>query len=202
MNAVAIPKPAASFAGGFYAGRILISGVAYALIVAPKAEGHRVDVKWNGSYKMVEGATSFNDGLANTIAMAEAGSELAQWALGLRIGGQSDWYIASQDEKEIIHRNLKPGLGKNSLWGRSGINVSAIPPTYPYTLDLPAQTDIELFRTGGAEAFDEEAYWTSTQHAADSNNAYSQYFDNGNQDGWSKGSKLRARAVRRLPVSA
>lgn len=201
MNAVAIPQAAAPFAGGFYGGRILISGVAYALIVAPKAEGHRVDVKWNGSYKMVEGSTSFNDGLANTIAMADAGSELAQWALGLRIGGLTDWYIGSQDEMEIVYRTVKPGTAKNSLWGRSGINVSAIPPTYPYTLDFPAQTQDKLVRTGGAEAFDEVAYWTSTQHAADGDYAYCQDFVNGFQFSWSKDDKLRARAVRRLPVS-
>lgn len=200
MNAEAIPPAATPFAGGFYGGRILISGIAYALVVAPKAEGHRVDVEWSGSYKTVEGARSYNDGLANTIAMAEAGSELARWALGLRIGGLSDWYIGSQDEMEVIYRTLKPGAATNSLWSRSGINVSAIPPTYPYTLDFPAQTQDELFRTGGAEAFDEVAYWTSTQHASDSDYAWLQTFDDGYQDYWYKYNELHVRAVRRLAI--
>ena len=42
MNAqsIDIPPPAAApLEGGFYAGRILITGILYALIVAPKAEG-------------------------------------------------------------------------------------------------------------------------------------------------------------------
>lgn len=87
-----------AMAGGFYAGRIrLDDGTVYALIVAPKAEGEHKPAQWIGGYKDVPGAISYNDGLANTGAMAEAGSDLARWARDLRIGGHDDWYLPSQD---------------------------------------------------------------------------------------------------------
>lgn len=186
--------------GGFYAGRIMIAGAAYALVVASKAAGEHADCVWNRSQKVVEGALSYNDGLANTLAMVAAGSALAKWAQELNIDGNDDFYLPSVDELEVIYRNLKPGTQSNSLWARSGINVSAIPPTYPYTESLPVQTANELFRTGGAEAFDEVPYWTSTQHASRSDCAWGQYFGYGDQYGWIKSGKLRARALRRLPL--
>jgi len=200
MNAVSLPSYGSPLGGGFFAGRILIASVAYALIVAPKAEGDFAPTEWIEDYKDVPGARSFNDGLANTAAMAVAGSELAKRARDLRIGGFEDWYVASQDETEICYRNLKPGTDENSLYMRSGINVSAIPPTYPYSLDFPKQTESELFRTGGSEAFEEVDYWTSTQHASLSYDAWSQLFADGTQDGWFKDNHYRARVVRRLAI--
>lgn len=70
--------------GGFYAGRIRIGDQVFALIVAPKADGEHKDAPWNDTYSTVEGAKSYFDGLANTEAMAGAGSELAKWVRGLR----------------------------------------------------------------------------------------------------------------------
>lgn len=190
----------APMAGGFYAGRVLIANIAYALIVAPKELGEKTNIGWNDAYTRVDGARSYFDGFANTRAMAEAGSKLAAWALALNIDGVNDWYLGSQDETEILYRNLKPGTDANSQWGRSGINVSAIPPTYPYQAESPLQTTCPLFQSGGAEAFEEAEYWTSTQHASVSDFAWYQDFSNGGQDYWDKGHKLRARVVRRLPL--
>jgi hypothetical protein len=48
--------------------------------------------------------------------------------------------------------------------------------------------------------FQPSAYWLGEQHAADSNYAWRQFFDNGNQYYWFKSIKLRARAVRRLII--
>lgn len=186
--------------GGYYGGRVLSNDQPFALIVAPKALGERKNVAWNRSLKSIAGALSWNDGLANTQAMAEGGSELAQWALGLTIHGHSDYYIASQDEKEILYRKLKPTAEPNSQWARSGINLSALPPTRPYTEGSPGQTEIEIFQSGGSEAFEAEAYWTSTQRAANSGYAWTQHFFNGYQDYWYKTIKLRARVVRRLAI--
>ena len=186
--------------GGFYAGRILVDGKPYAIIVAPKDEGERTDVEWNDDYKDVSGAKSWNDGLANTDAMAAAGSKLALWARDLRIAGHADWYLPSQDELEIMYRNLKPTTAENSQWARSGINLSAIEPTRPYTPDSPAQTMTEAFQHGGAQAFEPEWYWSSTQHASYSSNAWSQDFGDGDQGHYDKYYEGRARAVRRLPL--
>jgi hypothetical protein len=169
--------------GGFYAGRIRIGDEVRALIVAPKAEGELQDIAWNGNYYSIEGAQSYNDGLANTIAMAEAeaGSKLGKWARDLRIGGNDDWYIPSLDELEVIYRSLKPTTDENYCYMRSGINLNAVTPTHPYTPEFPLQTQAELFQAGGAEAFDPRWYWTSTQHASDSGSAWYQDFNNGHQ---------------------
>ncbi len=187
--------------GGFFAGKINIGGHTYALIVAPKAEGEREDVQYNAEYvNEITGAKSFNDGLTNTNAMADAGSDLAKWARGLQIGGFDDWYIPSQDELEVIYRNLKPTSNANSFYMRSGINASAVPPTHPYTKSEPARTFAAAFQDGGEEAFANMYYWTSTQHAAYSGDAWSQSFDNGFQLSYLTYYQLRARAVRRVLI--
>lgn len=205
MNAPATPEITTilgtALAGGFYAGRIRQDdGRIYALFVAPKAEGEHAPAIWIPDYQAVPGAQSYNDGLANTQAMAAAGSQLAQWALGLSIGGCNDWYLPSQDELEIIYRNLKPTEDENSGWYRSGMNPSAVEPTRPYLPTAPLQTPASLFQAGAAEAFEADWYWTSTQHAANSDCAWYQHFDDGNQDDYCTSLKLRARAVRRLPI--
>jgi hypothetical protein len=187
-------------AGGFYAGTINVGGVIYALIVAPKAEGEHKNIAWNGSTKSVARALSYCDGRANTLAMAEDGSELAKWALALRIGGHDDWYLPSQDELEILYRAFKPTEEQNWCYARSGINLSAVPPTRPYTPEVPVKTVHEAFQAGGAEAFDAAWYWSSTQYASGSDCAWRQGFSYGGQYDGHKGIKLRARAVRRLPI--
>ncbi len=195
-----LPVIGTSMGGGFYAGSIRIADQVFALIVSPKAAGEHQPTVWIPKTKDVQGAKSYNDGLTNTQAMAEAGSNLAKWALGLEIGGENDWYLPSQDELEIIYRNLKPTIDTNSCYARSGINLSAFDPTSPYTPDLPNQTLAEPFQNGGAEAFDDNWYWSSTQHVSDSDYAWYQHFDHGDQYYDYASSKLRARAVRRLPI--
>ena len=195
-----LPIIGTSMGDGFCAGRIrLDDGQVFALIVAPKAEGQKAPSIWIPDYKEVPGALSFNDGLANTKAMAEAGSKLAKWALDLRIAGH-DWYIPSQDELELCYRNLKPTADQNYCSARSGTNLSAVPPTRPYTPASPAQTNAEPFRKDGDESFDSAWYWSSTQHAAYSGYAWSQTFDDGFQYYFSPNNKLRARAVRRFAI--
>ena len=204
MNTAVQEKPmliGAPRNGGFYAGKILVDAQAFALIVAPKLEGQvAINVAWIDGYKDVPGALSYNDGLANTKAMAAAGSDLAKWALDLRIAGHDDWYIPSLDELEVIYRNLKPGTRENYCWARSGINMSAIPPTPPYTPGFPVQTLAEAFLAGGAEAFEEEWYWTSTRFVADKDWAWCQSFGHGTQSYDLISGELRARAVRRLAI--
>lgn len=202
MNAVteqaAVLVIGAAIGGGFFAGRIRVGEEMFGLIVAPKSEGEHKDTPWNKSLKRVEGAISYFDGRANTIAMAEADSKLAKWALGLKIDGHDDWYLPSVDELELIYRNLKPTTDENDCWMRSGINLSSIPPQYPYTPDSPRQTEVEAFRKGGVEALDPVWYWTSTQFEPDSDYAWDQYFGHGGQGYNGKASSSRARAVRRI----
>lgn len=99
-------KPGTAFAGGFYAGRFYIGADPYTLIVAPKAEGQFEPMPWNGSLKSVAGATSYCDGLANTKAMAKAGSALAKKILKLRIGGFDDWHLPSRLQSLMAFHEL------------------------------------------------------------------------------------------------
>ena len=184
--------------GGFYAGRILIDGKPYALIVAPKGEGEHEDTELLGDGVGSNVARSPNDGLANTKQLAAEGSELAQWAIDLRIAGHDDWYLPSQDELEIIYRNLKPTTRENWIYNRSGMNLSAIEPTRPYTDIFPLQTTAELFKDGAAQAFDGVWYWSSS--LVGSGYAWVQAFGVGTQSIWGISSYYRARAVRRLAI--
>lgn len=188
------------FGGGFYVGRFFLDGVEHALIVAPKKEGQHDDMPWNKSDDLVKGAMSFCDGLANTEAMVKADSDLAKWARALNIEGYADWYLPSMDELEICYRYLKPNTSENSLYARSGINVSVFPATYPYSANPAKQTKAKSFRDGGKEEFDTVWYWSSTQHASSSDCAWGQHFVNGSQDSGHEGSSYRARAVRRIKI--
>lgn len=189
--------PGTPFAGGFYAGRIRIADQIFALIVAPKAEGE-FEEAWNGSTKAVEDAASYFDGRANTLAMAAAGSELAKNALRMQTGGFNDWYIPSRDELELCYRNLKPTTETN--YSYRGDNPSSIPVGYIYTRDCPAQTQTDAFKAGGAEAFSDEWYWTSTQGAAYPDCAWMQLFGYGGQSIGHESYECRARAVRRFLI--
>ena len=99
-------KPGIAFGGGYYACRFFIDDQAYALIVAPKATGAIDPMPWIESTANVAGATSYNDGLANTAAMVKAGSALAKKITGLRIGKFKDWYLPSRLESLIAHHEL------------------------------------------------------------------------------------------------
>ena len=67
-----IPTTAGTpFAGGIYAGRFFVGAQRYALIAAPANVGELAATAW-GRLKKIADATSYNDGLANTQAMAKA----------------------------------------------------------------------------------------------------------------------------------
>jgi hypothetical protein len=190
--------PGTPFAGGFYVGCIAVAGVVHALIVSPKAEGTSKGA-WNTTYDAVDGATSYFDGLANTKAMAEAGSELGKWATGLSIAGFNDWYIPSRDELELLYRHFKPTSDENYVF-RNGDNPSSLPVGYPYTDTAPPQTPLGAFQEGGEEALSAEWHWSSTQRATDSGYAWMQNFSGGNQGTSHMYGEFAARAVRRLVI--
>ena len=70
---------------------------------------------WAESTANVTGAISYNDGLANTLAVVKAGSALAKKITELSIGKFKDWYLPSRLELLIAHHELastkafKPG---------------------------------------------------------------------------------------------
>jgi len=191
-----LPAIGAPLGGGFYNSLFRIGNDTYASIISPKAEGD-LEGEYGGYGDKID-ASSCNDGLANTDAMASNGSGLAQKIRALRIADLDDWYLWSRDEQEMAHRNFKPTAYKNYCSFRDGDNASSIPAGYPYTEESPAQTTVEAFKEGGAEAFEAAWYWSSTQDSSDC--AYVQYFGDGDQSYDRKDSSDRARAVRRLLV--
>lgn len=202
MNAIiptTLPAIGTPMPGGFFTGAVMLNGQRHAIITASKKLGELRGV-WHQDYADVHGAKSCIDGMANTLAMAEAGSELAKQVLALEIEGLKDFFIPPQDVEELQYRAFKPTRNKNSQYGRSGINVSAVTPTYPYSPDFPAQTILQAFQEGGEEAFEPELYWSSTQHADYSDCAWYQGFSYGGQLSSYKSSQLLVRAVRSQPI--
>lgn len=191
----------APFEGGFYGGRIVSHGgrKVFAVVWAPKALGE-AEMIWLPSYKDVPNARSSFHSMDNTRAMAEAGSPLAQWALGLEIAGHKDWCIPARDVLELGYRHLKPTTDQTGCHFRDGDNPSSLPVGYPYANgDAPVQTTAEAFRKGGAEAFDQVLYWSSTQYS--SYYAWDQYFTYGSQSNFHKKFVARARAVRLIQLN-
>jgi hypothetical protein len=196
MNILEVPGIGQPLNGGFFAGLINCEGSNFAIIVAPKALGLKPEIQWGG-YGSSIGATSYNDGRVNTLALAENNHDLGHWALALNINEYNDWYIPSRDELEIIYRNLKPSDRENSCTFRDGENPSAIQyaDRYPYLPTSPAQTVAVEFKSNGSEAFDHSWHWSSTQYSA--HDAWIQYFGDGNQHGIHEDDTCAARAVRR-----
>ncbi len=119
------------------------------------------------------------------------------------IGGFTDWYVPAKNELEIVYFNLKPDATSNDT--SSGINPNAIPArASAYTSGNPAQTTSTLFQSGGNEAFSTTAigYWSSTGFNSagffSSGGAWSQRFDNGQQNCFSRSNGATARAIRRV----
>lgn len=198
--AIQVPKTIGTpFEGGFYGGNIKIGLAIFAIVWAPKAEGE-ITGKWLDSYTDVPGATSCFDSMANTQAMAAAGSPIAQKALAANINGFTDWCIPARDVLEMGYRYLKPTTEENCCSFRDGDNASSIPAGYPYAADSPAQTTVKAFQAGNAEAFETDRYYFSSTQDGE-NNAFVQDFYNGFQYFLDKDYERRCRFVRLIPLN-
>lgn len=194
-----LPAIGAEFEGGYFNGLYVHGGMLRAQISAPKrAGGHHTPTVWHSKFDLVEGALDLVDGAAGTKAMAAAGSELAQWAIELRINGHDDWHLPSILQLDRIYRMAKPTGRKNLVGFLDGMNYSSWPPAAPYELEFPAQTALDLFLPGAAEAFEPHAYWSATQHPVNPSYAYVQLFGNGSQYWTLKDYEFGAVAVRSL----
>jgi len=171
---IAAPAIGEAFEGGFFGGLYFPERRPTAIIVSSKLEGDFTGL-WLKTPKDVPGATSLVDGMANTVAMAKAGSQIAKKVLGLSIGDRKDWSIPALDQLTVLRSTLFP---------RAGIT--------------PAQTVAEAFQEGGEQAFEQEVYWSSTQYSAAY--AWLQGFRTGGQYGYGKDCKFRVRAVRTCPL--
>jgi hypothetical protein len=205
-----------AYGGGFYTGKIVQGGTTYYLVVAPKSSGENSSKQYKTTNNAAPTATqTLNNGPAASNSMNSASYPAAQFCEGLTIGGFSDWYLPARDELELCYRNLKPNTTANDTSARSksaytypegndvtgdtmGINRNSNPNGAAYTSGSPAQTSVTAFKTGGAEAFAADYYWSSSEFS--SANAWGQNFYNGAQGYYDKNSSDYVRAVRRVAV--
>ncbi len=190
-----VPAIGQAYGGGFVTGitRDPDTGVR-CLHITAGAE-HELKGVWGEYGKKIDGADSFTNSRANTEAMAAAGSKVAKQVLALEIGGFTDWSIPARDVQELQYRHFKPTTEENWQYGRSGENPNSEPVGLLHTESNPLQTVHEAFREGGAEAFRDSAYWSSSQRSAYL--AFFMSFGDGSQDSFGvKGLELRVRPVR------
>lgn len=94
--------------GGIYVGRGRgrDGGRDYSLIL-PTDKSCVFEKRSLGTYGTdVTGATSEHDGLANTIALADAGSDLCKEALAIEIDGHKDFHVPSRMDLRLMWANV------------------------------------------------------------------------------------------------
>lgn len=124
------------FGGGYYAGDFVMGATTYAVIVAPASYELSGNLTNNNNQTT---NSSADDSVSDTTALTVGNATgSAGFIVGnvkaLTIGGFNDWQVPSLNVLKLIWNNLRPSLAT-----------------------APAQ-----YKTGGAEAFTESYYWTST----------------------------------------
>jgi hypothetical protein len=190
-----------AFGGGYYAGQIGVSSVATHYIVVGPVASAQSSKQWKNANTDTAGANSVINGPQNTADIVADGNSTvypaAHFCNDLVIGGFSDWYMPAKNELEICYYNLKATTTSNSTG--SGINSNAVPARASnYTAGTPAQTSATDFKSGGAEAFSDAGYWSSSEYSATM--AWLQFVGDGGQTYGSKTYSYRTRAIRRIPV--
>lgn len=202
------------FGGGFYGGRIKVGGNVYAIVVGSKAVGGQApsELQWKTSQTTTPKTRSRNDCVANMNAIKAAGINrhpAAKWCTEYRGGGFDDWLLPSLDVLEVLYRNFKPLNVTNYIAeshnpsGSNGINPNSVPVGAAYTATNPARTSIDVFKIGGAEAFDGNYYWTSTEYSdvGSLGQIFSRSSFSGHQYVTYKTYSYSVRPIRLVPVS-
>lgn len=170
---VQIPAIGSPLGGGFFAGEMVLEDERYALIVAPKEAGEELGLQYKEKdLSTADGTRNDEDGLTNTGKLNDTKYPAAHFCRSLCIGGHNDWYLPSRDELALLCQNLGPRRK-----------------------DTPM-----VFGKGGSEAFETTRYWSSTEHASYSMNAWLVTFNEGPHANYSKGYFGGVRAVRRFKI--
>lgn len=190
--------------GGFFGGFVVYpNGDFYAVYWADKS--FEISAQWKTENTSTAGTDSLYDGFENTLAMTATPAlrdlhPAATHCVNCTAGGKTDWYLLSQHELSAAgYVPLKPSTQSNNT--SYGINPIEFPTARndSYSSGHPGQTRAELFKTGGAQAFQTERYWTSTQYSAPY--ARLQNFTTGPQTTSSKGNSAVVRPARRVKLN-
>lgn len=153
-----------AFGGGYYGGKINVSGTQYYLIVSDKSVGQVYGRKW-GINGVTTGVTSDINGNSNTSSLGgNASYQAAFFCEQLTTGGYSDWYLPAKFEIEVLYYFLKPLTANNSTsYGSNPYAVSPEPVSTNYTSSAPPQTTATDFQNTNSQAFVDTYYWASTE---------------------------------------
>ncbi|ETK19265.1 hypothetical protein H097_10412 [Pseudomonas sp. FH4] len=198
--AVTIPAIGQAYGGGFVTGVTRDPATGKRSLHITAGAEHELVGKWGEYGVKIEGADSLTDSLANTQAMAAAGSELAAEVLALGIGGYNDWAIPARDVQELQYRHFKPTTEENWAGSRNGDNPNSEPVGLLYSEEDPVQTIHAAFQEGSTEAFRDTWYWSSSQRSAYV--AFLMGFVDGRQGYHVKVLELRVRPVRSVLIEA
>jgi hypothetical protein len=120
---------------------------------------------------------------------------LAAWLK--QILNKGDHYagvVIGADGMPSHHLVLMAGTASDVSWSAAKVWAEKV------DADLPTRQEQALLFANLKDQFQERAYWSSEQHAANSHYAWFQHFDYGYQGNNLKSASLRARAVRRLVI--
>lgn len=150
------------YQGGYYVGRITMSGNRYAIVVAPVSTETTLAAATSITGTLTTGAKSLFDGAANTndlILNSTTFWPAASYCYNLSLNGYSDWYLPSLMELELAYRTLKPTDATNMLTeannGSFGAGTSIIDTGTAWTGNLNnewgfASPNISSIPAGGA----------------------------------------------------
>ena len=105
-------------------------------------------------------------------------------------------YIGAIGDKHgnLHHVILLPGDSDDATWKKQMEWAKSIGG------DLPTRIEQAMMWTDHRDQFQKDWYWSNEQHHNDSGCAWHQDFHFGRQSSYDIRNKLRARAVRRLPI--
>lgn len=131
IKAADLPAIGQALADGVFANRYWLNGLECALVDLGK--GREFTGEWGEYGFNVEGASSYRDGAANTIALAEAGSPIAKLALEIGEGV----FIPSAMELAALYAAKQAGEidGFQDRWYWSSSQYSSYGAFYSYFTD-------------------------------------------------------------------
>ena len=108
--------------------------------------------------------------------------------------------VIGKDGEPSYHLVLLPGQADDITWDKA--MEWAGKQGGEYVASLPTRREQTLLRANLKGEFEERAYWSCEAHETEPSWAWYQYFHNGLQVDYYRDIELRARAVRRVMVSA